>query len=55
MDDDRVEKKAMNCWEHKKCGREPGGFGAREHGVCPASTKEKLDGVHRGAGMRVLI
>ena len=26
----------MNCWEHKKCGREEGGSKAKELGVCPA-------------------
>ena len=26
----------MNCWEFKKCGREPGGAKAKELGVCPA-------------------
>lgn len=26
----------MNCWEHKKCGRERGGVNAAELGVCPA-------------------
>ena len=37
-----------NCWEVKKCGREPGGKNAVEHGVCPAATYERLDGIHRG-------
>jgi hypothetical protein len=26
----------MNCWEFKQCGREQGGFNAKELGVCPA-------------------
>jgi hypothetical protein len=33
-------KKYENCWEFKKCGREPGGKRVLEHGVCPASTDE---------------
>jgi len=37
-----------NCWEFKACGREPGGKKAGELGICPASTNEKLDGVHGG-------
>lgn len=37
-----------NCWEFKKCGREPGGENASAIGVCPASTNTKLDGVHDG-------
>lgn len=26
----------MNCWEFKKCGREPGGRKEKEFGSCPA-------------------
>lgn len=37
-----------NCWEFKKCGREPAGENALEHGVCPAATNDRLDGIHRG-------
>lgn len=37
-----------NCWEFKKCGREPGGVNVRELGVCPATTEERLDAVHGG-------
>ena len=40
--------KKMNCWEHKKCGREPGGIKVHELGVCPASSEERLDGTHSG-------
>lgn len=25
----------MNCWEFKKCGRQPGGAKSKEFGVCP--------------------
>lgn len=28
---------SMNCWEFKKCGREPNGLKAKELGVCPAA------------------
>ncbi len=38
----------INCWEYKKCGREPGGENAEEMGVCLAATNERLDGIHRG-------
>jgi hypothetical protein len=37
-----------NCWEVKKCGREPGGAGVKELGVCPAAAEKKLDGINRG-------
>jgi hypothetical protein len=38
----------MNCWEFKKCGREPGGNNVRSLGVCPATTEERLNDVHAG-------
>jgi len=38
----------LNCWEFKKCGRQPGGPREVELGVCPAATQEGLDGVHGG-------
>ena len=38
----------QNCWEYKKCGREPGGAKVKELGVCIAATETKLDGLHRG-------
>ncbi len=38
----------QNCWEFKKCGREPGGAKAKELGVCPAATEERTDGVNGG-------
>lgn len=37
-----------NCWEFKKCGREPGGERAKDLGVCAAATEKKLDGIHEG-------
>jgi hypothetical protein len=41
-------KKKLNCWEFKKCGREPGGLKADERGVCPAATDQGLNNAHRG-------
>jgi len=38
-----------NCWELKKCGREPGGAKTAELGVCPAATENKLDGINHGS------
>ncbi len=40
--------KKENCWEFKKCGRQPGGSRVQEFGVCPASQESQLDGVHGG-------
>lgn len=41
-----MEKK--NCWEFKKCGREPNGVHAHDLGVCPATQEGRLDGIHGG-------
>ena len=38
----------LNCWEFKKCGRQPGGEKEKELGRCPASAEVRLDGVHNG-------
>jgi hypothetical protein len=38
----------LNCWEFKKCGREPGGLNAEDQGICPATTETKMHGVHDG-------
>jgi len=37
-----------NCWESKKCGRQPGGEKSNEFGICPAATEEKLNGLNGG-------
>lgn len=39
---------AINCWEFKRCGREPGGANALELGVCPAATDASSHGLNRG-------
>ena len=38
----------QNCWEFKKCGREPRGAKAVELGVCPATLEIRLDKVNSG-------
>mgnify|MGYP001548984941 CR=1 FL=1 len=42
------ENKKMNCWEFKKCGREPGGDKVDELGVCPVAEERNADGIHNG-------
>lgn len=42
------DKKKLNCWEYKKCGREPGGKNADELGVCPVAEEQTADGIHGG-------
>jgi len=38
----------LNCWEHKKCGRQPGGHKSQELGICPVTTYHELSGAHGG-------
>ena len=38
----------QNCWEHKKCGREPGGLKNAELGICPTATNLNLDKTNSG-------
>jgi hypothetical protein len=41
-------KECLNCWEFKKCGREPGGEKASELGICPATNDETFNLLNRG-------
>lgn len=38
----------LNCWEYKKCGRQPQGPHVKDLGLCPASLETALDDVHEG-------
>jgi hypothetical protein len=38
----------LNCWEFKKCGREPNGRQVNSEGLCPATKELRLDGIHNG-------
>jgi len=38
----------QNCWEIKRCGREPNGAKVADLGVCPAATHQKASGIHGG-------
>lgn len=38
----------INCWEFKRCGREPGGPREFELGTCCVSTYAPLHGTHGG-------
>jgi hypothetical protein len=38
----------LNCWEFKKCGRQPGGHKAAELGIYPVTTYQGLNGAHGG-------
>lgn len=37
-----------NCWEFKKCGREPNGDRVEDLGVCPAALPGEYDGLNNG-------
>ena len=38
----------QNCWEFKKCGREPGGGKVGELGTCPAAAISTGNGINGG-------
>ncbi len=38
----------QNCWEFKKCGREPGGAKVKDLGICPATTDTSSHGINGG-------
>ena len=38
----------LNCWEFKKCGREPSGSRTAELGICPSSTETRVHGINNG-------
>lgn len=38
----------VNCWDFKKCGRQPGGVRVPDLGVCPASVDTKANGLNGG-------
>lgn len=39
----------QNCWEYKKCGREPGGVAIeKESGICPVLLDVSSDSLNKG-------
>ena len=38
----------LNCWQVKKCGREPGGAKEAQMGTCPAATETAVNGINGG-------
>jgi len=40
--------KRKNCWEVKRCGREPSGENSKKLGICPAALPNEYDGVNNG-------
>jgi hypothetical protein len=43
-----MQPKKLNCWEYKKCGREPGGKNVNEDGVCPAADEQTFHTFNHG-------
>jgi len=41
-------KRFENCWEFKKCGREPGGENADRLGICKAAIATYVNGLNGG-------
>ena len=38
----------LNCWEFRKCGREPNGAKIKKMGVCPATVELSSTGINGG-------
>jgi hypothetical protein len=38
----------INCWEFKKCGREPEGAKVSELGICPAAVEFRVNAINGG-------
>lgn len=38
----------MNCWEFKRCGREPDGKNSAKLGVCRVAVDTKFNGINNG-------
>ena len=43
-----VADEKLNCWEFKKCGREPGGRNILQYGVCSIPVAIDCDGINGG-------
>jgi hypothetical protein len=46
--DELMNDNNLNCWQFKKCGREPGGKNVLEYGVCLIPVEIGLDGTNNG-------
>ncbi|MBU0508719.1 hypothetical protein KKH27_07785 [bacterium] len=43
-----MHKSKINCWQFKRCGRQPGGSKAAEFGVCPAFIETRTHTINGG-------
>jgi CRP-like cAMP-binding protein len=43
-----MSTRKINCWEFKKCERQPGGRKAQELGLCPAAADSSFNGINDG-------
>ncbi len=43
-----MAEEKLNCWEHRRCGREPSGTHVSELGVCPAARDASFHGINGG-------
>lgn len=44
-----MKRKKLNCWEYKKCGREPGGTNVESLGICPAASDISFNLINSGS------
>jgi hypothetical protein len=43
-----MDDNIVNCWQFKKCGREPGGRNISKYGVCSVPLDIVADGINNG-------
>ncbi|MCI5219061.1 MAG: hypothetical protein D3914_07680 [Candidatus Electrothrix sp. LOE2] len=43
-----MNENRINCWEFKKCGREPGGRNIEKYGCCSVPVSIEYDGMNNG-------
>lgn len=43
-----MKARKLNCWEYKKCGREPDGVNAQTLGICVSATKTTMNKINGG-------
>ncbi len=43
-----IDVTVRNCWEFKKCERQPGGVKVPVSGLCPTTTCKKSNGINNG-------
>jgi hypothetical protein len=48
LEGEHIHDTGLNCWEYKKCGREPGGKYVEKYGICLVAIEKNCDGLNGG-------